>query len=167
MSQCVDERREHRPQAQSTSNYSVALLIPLIGQEARAGLSVLQPRCGMVTLLESAWPCARRVLVSEAVSFRTILILLLIDTAGCCRACSSPDTIPAVSLPLAHVDPVEPGASPARFYSAEPSVHVGLGVRRELWLPCAGCRRTWRGSFRRPHGVTAFGPRAILPLSVW
>ena len=102
-------------------------MIPLIDQEARAGLSVLQPRCGMVTLLESAWPCARRVLVSEAVSFRTILILLLIDTAGCCRACSSPDTASAVPLPLTHVDSAEPGASPARFYSVEPPVRVGLG----------------------------------------
>ena len=63
MSQSVDERREHRPQAQSTSIYSVALLIPLVGQEARAGLSVLQPRCGMVTLfgerLALRTPCPR------------------------------------------------------------------------------------------------------------
>ena len=82
LSQCVDERREHRPQAQSTSIYSVALLIPLVGQGARAGVSLLQlpeifapltplvfqvvrtgvsvlhPRCGMVTLLKSTWPCA-------------------------------------------------------------------------------------------------------------
>ena len=42
MSQSVDERREHRPQAQSTSIYSVALLIPLVGQGARAGVSLLQ-----------------------------------------------------------------------------------------------------------------------------
>ena len=45
-----------------------APLTPLVFQVVRTGVSVLQPRCGMVTLLESAWPCARRVLVSEAVS---------------------------------------------------------------------------------------------------
>ena len=130
MSQSVDERREHRPQAQSTSIYSVALLIPLVGQGARAGVSVLLPRCGMITLLESAWPCARRVLVSEAVSFRTILILLLIDTAGCCRACSSPDTAPW-SAARAMATSRRVPAHMARFFPA-PSLSNGIWSASDL-----------------------------------
>ena len=124
MSQSVDERREHRPQAQSTSIYSVALLIPLIVQEARAGLSVLQPRCGMVTLSESAWPCARRVLVPEAVEFRTSLALSPVDTASCCRARFSSDTAPwsaAIALATLRQDPTHM----ARFFPA-PSRSNGL-----------------------------------------
>ena len=82
MSQGVDEKREHKSQAQSMSISDVVHLIPLIGQGARTGVSVLQlpeifapltplvfqvvrtgvsvlhPRCGMVTLLKSTWPCA-------------------------------------------------------------------------------------------------------------
>ena len=50
-------------------------LTPLVLQGVRTGVSVLQPRCGIITLLASACPCARCFLVSEAASFRTSLIL--------------------------------------------------------------------------------------------
>ena len=148
MSQSVDERREHRPQARSTSIYSVALLIllvfqevctgvsvlqlpeifapltPLVFQVVRTGVSVLQPRCGMVTLSESAWPCARRVLVPEAVDFRTSLALSPVDTASCCRARFSSDTAPwsaAIALATLRQDPTHV----ARFFPA-PSRSDGI-----------------------------------------
>ena len=50
-----------------------APLTPLVFQGVRTGVSVLQRRCGRVTLLVSARPCARRSFDSEAASSVRVL----------------------------------------------------------------------------------------------
>ena len=96
-----------------------APLTPLVFQGVRTGVSVLQRRCGRVTLLVSAWPCARRSFDSEA----------------------------AISVRALHYRRF---TRPAAVMPAFRQTRLP-GVRRQLWLPCAKIRRSWRGSFRRPH----------------
>ena len=52
-----------------------APLTPLVFQGVRTGVSVLQLRCGRVTLLASARPCARSSFVSEGGQFPYEFIL--------------------------------------------------------------------------------------------
>ena len=48
-------------------------LTPLVFQGVRTGVSMPQRRCGRVTLLVSAWPCARRSFDFEAASSVRVL----------------------------------------------------------------------------------------------